>query len=243
MTNDLLEIDFAILCSEGDISKVKLFYAENQKINLRANHECAFRLSCKNGHLHIAQWLWNVSKEKIKIETYHYFAFRKACKNGHLNTALWIRQIGGADAVVENSYSFRKACSRGHLILAKWIFQTFRNIKIHDQNFYAFRFAAINGHFNVVKWLFSLDGKISREFTLVLWQDLFCQICENGHSEIAKWIFETSGRKIDIRIYIDYPFRMACINNHNEVAKWLSTLCGSYQFQIENDRIINFFIK
>ena len=54
-------------------------------------------MSCKNGHLHIAQWLIELGKQSnslINIHMDNELAFRKSCANGHLNIAQWLIELG-----------------------------------------------------------------------------------------------------------------------------------------------------
>jgi len=48
-----------------------------------------FWQACLNGHLFIAQWLWEI-KPDIDISAENEHAFRYACDNGHLSVAQWL---------------------------------------------------------------------------------------------------------------------------------------------------------
>jgi hypothetical protein len=62
-------------------------------VNIRALNDEAFRLSCQNGHLSVAQWLFEVGGVDM-ILSKDYEAFRYACFGGHLPVAHWLYTVG-----------------------------------------------------------------------------------------------------------------------------------------------------
>ena len=57
----------------------------------------AFKFSCRNGHLHTAEWLYNLSNmdnnTKININETDDIAFRYTYQNGHINIAEWLYNL------------------------------------------------------------------------------------------------------------------------------------------------------
>ena len=94
---NLYSKQFMNLCRRGKFTKAKEFYQNNaDKIDIHANNEEAFRLSCKYGHLEIAKWLINLSikeEEPINIHIDNEWAFRKSCEQGHLNVVKWLYRV------------------------------------------------------------------------------------------------------------------------------------------------------
>ena len=84
-------------------------------------NEYAFRWACKNGHLVVAQWLYEI-KPSLDISAENEYAFRMACVKGHLDIAQWLYQIKPTlDISVDNEYAFQYACEKGYLEIAQWI--------------------------------------------------------------------------------------------------------------------------
>ena len=124
-----METRFINLCKKGDLIWLQQLLKLNPEINISAINDEAFRYTCANGHLHVAQWLLQVSKEKgqdINISAENEFAFRWACYNGHLEVAQWLLRVSkekGQDISIsaKNEYAFRNSCSQGHLHVCKWL--------------------------------------------------------------------------------------------------------------------------
>lgn len=81
--------------------EVKITSQENPnkiKINIHANNEFAFRISCEYGHLQVAQWLYDLAINenhvtKINIHAEDEWAFKTASKNGHTHVVQWLASI------------------------------------------------------------------------------------------------------------------------------------------------------
>ena len=55
-----------------------------------------FDCSCRNGHINIAQWLYELSiknNQPINIHVNNEEAFRLSCTNGHINVAQWLYEL------------------------------------------------------------------------------------------------------------------------------------------------------
>jgi len=108
-TNEFSEINFNQLrnfyqlCCEGKLEEAQLFYLSHDLMPLLNEHlyygighytyshlEQLFGSACNKGHLHVAKWLYQLSKFKLYIII---DAFHDACKEGHLEIAQWLYQI------------------------------------------------------------------------------------------------------------------------------------------------------
>lgn len=124
---------FETSCEFGRLDWAKYYY-KRSKIDLNSRDDASFVLACENGHLDVAQWLYDLgleSNSKIDIHSRYERAFRDTCRNGHLDVAQWLYDLGFKDSN--------------------------EKIDIHHCDDYAFRFACQNKHLDVVKWLISLE--------------------------------------------------------------------------------------
>lgn len=197
-----LELGFQKACEHGHINIARLIYLSH-KVDITLNHDYAFRLACKNGHLETIQFLQDINRrnsEKININTFDEFAFRCACIGGHIE-------------IVRLIYQWAKL--EGKSI----------NITIHHDQ--AFRWSCARGHLEVVKQLYEWEPSIiEHSFNLLLNENAFQLACEYGHLEVANQLLIW---KPDINIHSDdeKAFRKACANGHLHVAQRLYTV-GEY---------------
>ena len=199
----------------------------NTPINIHANNEDAFRLSCENGHTETAKWLWGLSMSEgntpINIHANDEDAFRLSCENGHTETAKWLWGLSMSDGNTP--------------------------INIHAYNEYAFRWSCENGHTETAKWLWGLS--MSEGNTPINIhadnEDAFRLSCENGHTETAKWLWglSMSDGNTPINIHADNEdaFRLSCENGHTETAKWLCEINPKYSITIDETGKIKYEIE
>ena len=91
-----METRFINLCKKGDLIWLQQLLKLNPEINISAINDEAFRYTCANGHLHVAQWLLQVSKERgqdIDISANNDFAFRWAYNEGHYHIVKWLQSL------------------------------------------------------------------------------------------------------------------------------------------------------
>lgn len=113
------EFVFICACLSGNLLIAKSIHANKPNINISANNDYAFRIACENGHLEVAQWLYEIKKE-INIE----IAFIFACENGHLDIAQWLLEIKPSIKNLDDYVTaFENACENAKLDVAKWLFE------------------------------------------------------------------------------------------------------------------------
>jgi hypothetical protein len=79
----------------------------NNSLNIHSRNEFVFRWACADGHLNVAQWLYNISYEKandkINIRINNDFPFRCACNADHKDIAEWLCTINKDYKIIYNN--------------------------------------------------------------------------------------------------------------------------------------------
>jgi hypothetical protein len=165
-------------------------YDTDKPIDIHANYENAFVLSCQKGHLEIAKWLWQFSKNinsPIDIHANYETAFIMSCCNGYLEVAKWLWEISNNTLIDINyscNYAFRLSCENGHLKIAKWLWEIMGDsIDIHSCDDYAFMTSCKNAQLclgnpkhNYADYLENKDS-LNKD-----------SLNKSVHLEIAKWL-------------------------------------------------------
>jgi hypothetical protein len=103
------------------------------------NIHAPFRRACRNGHLFVAQWLYDLGY--VNIHILNGKVFRDVCCQGHLSLAQWLYGLNGFDINAENEYAFRMACCNDHLLVAQWLYEL----------------DGTSGHLSIAQWLYGID--------------------------------------------------------------------------------------
>jgi len=195
-------------------------------IDLHAFNDYAFWWSCKNGHLSVAQWLWQLGKESsqtpINLHGDNDDIFRDSCGNGQLSVVQWLWQLGDESGQTP--------------------------IDLHSDYDVAFCWSCNNDHLSVAKWLWQL-GEESGQGPIGLHaadDEAFWGSCANGHLAVAQWLWqlgeESSQGPINLHAENDSAFHLSCSNGHLSVAEWLCTLTPYYIILGNSKRPIEFKI-
>ena len=154
-----------------DNCEIQVCYRGINKINISANYDSAFKISCANGHTDIVKWLVELGESgtygKVDIHTTSEYAFKMSCANGHTDIAKWLVELGESgtygkvDIHAASEYAFRHSCANGHIDIAKWLVKTgeadmYGMIDIHINNDDAFKKSCKNGHWELARWLIEL---------------------------------------------------------------------------------------
>ena len=123
---------FIEACGRGFL-EYTIYLVNENKIDIRAVNDYAFRYSCRYGHLKLAQWLICLGESsgysKIDIRTINDYAFGWSCEKGYLELAQWLVCLGESsgytkiDIHANDDYAFGWSCVNKHLELAQWLVQ------------------------------------------------------------------------------------------------------------------------
>jgi hypothetical protein len=221
METESLLID---LCKNGKLQEAKQLYdSDNDKIT---NINDAFRVSCENGHIEVAEWLLDIFNNKYSLKTVDIHTIFHDNNDGDDNDN---DNDDDNDDDDDNYHDvvqynvFQSSCRNGQIEIAKWLHKL-GGIDIHANNELAFRWSCSEGHIEVAKWLYSLGGvDINALMNDNTEDDAFQWSCKNGHVKVAKWLYSLL-RGVDDFAIRQHAFRSSCINGHIKVAKWLYSL-------------------
>jgi hypothetical protein len=116
----------------GYLEIAKWLYGLEDKPNIHAEDDKAFRYVCYNGHLETAKWLYSLGDIDININDEE--AFRDACYNGHLETAKWLYSLGDIDININDDEAFSFACYNDNVEVAQWLTTIYENYKIEIED-------------------------------------------------------------------------------------------------------------
>ncbi len=54
---------FINYCTNGDLINAKKYFEENPNLDIHANNNEGFHISCCYGHLEFAKWLWSLNQK------------------------------------------------------------------------------------------------------------------------------------------------------------------------------------
>ena len=175
---------FKKACKSGNITQVKLLI-ENYNIDIHADVEYAFRVTCEKGHLKIVKYLISLD-QNINIHAEDEYAFKQACHNNYLDLVKYLISLNqNIDIHNDDEYAFRIACANGQFELVKYLISLNQNINIHANDEQAFRYACYYGNLELVKYLISLDENIN------IYTDDDCAFknaCLNNHKHVAEYL-------------------------------------------------------
>jgi hypothetical protein len=94
-------------------------------IDIHANEDFSFTVTCENDHLLVAQWVYGLGG--VNIHASHDHAFKWPCNSGHLLIAQWLYSLDGFNNLQINAnVLFQMTCNYGHssvcsmVVLFRW---------------------------------------------------------------------------------------------------------------------------
>lgn len=231
---------FTTSCRLGNLDDAKkIFYFVPGGSPHKRMLDCAFRRSCKYGHLEVAQWLYGHGAD---IHAINYKAFQLSCIRGHLDVAQWLFRLSQGQQVkiliTHSPFLWRICCNHGHLHVAQWLFHKRLSKKLNlTASFGVFKDEAFfescqHGHLHVAQWLLYESG-LQLKFDIPLIRKIFRSSCVNGHLHVAKWLYSLFRLEYyfdDFPNYLDYPehirFWMAQLKI--KPSRWCGYICSKY---------------
>jgi len=109
---------FHSACEKGDLSGVQAHYDKNSAVK-------GFGIACKNGHINVVQWLYNLGI-CYKLDD----AFSVACANNHLEITKWLHSLDSSYIYKEDCRPFRRAIINKAIDVAKWIYDLDKSVLV-----------------------------------------------------------------------------------------------------------------
>ena len=197
----------------------KMICAKNNEI---------FRLVCREGHLMIAQWLFEIIPS-INLSANENESFRWGCCNGDLEMVVWLYDnVKNINITMFENYLFRNICKFGHLNIIKWMLDLPNiQINISEKSNEAVKNACEKGHLEIVKLLYHEKLKTTpfSNYDLLIFFEISVYF---GNLPIAEWLWEISDNGNNLNIYdpinlfiLENAFEHICEMNYITTVKWL----------------------
>ena len=143
--------EFFNYCVSGNLEKAKILYIVN-KINVNAENNKVFKISCMYGKLNSLQWLYSLNgiDKATKNEAFCFASLY--CK---INILQWLYSLGEIDIVTKNT-AFKNSCTFGYLEVGQWLYSIDNTIDIHINDDEVFKWSCTYAKIDTLKWLCSL---------------------------------------------------------------------------------------
>jgi hypothetical protein len=163
---------------DGDSNKVKYLYEyfkKNGNLNLiHGLNDNSFMISCREGYLEIAQFLWEISQNTSKPINLHNLnckAFRSSCINKNIHIVKWLIELSEKN---NQPFNFHKIFVTGAIVEEsfelKLLLETFNelgiNVNIRNNNDEAFKKCCELGNIDVANFLCDLYSGYKIEYNL-----------------------------------------------------------------------------
>lgn len=234
---DFLKDDFEQCCTEGDLEKLKNLII-NHHISPRWNNDYGVRLSSKNGHLHILQYL--IEEQECDLCVDNGYALIDATRSNHLHVVKYFFEKLGQNFIYLSNffYSTSLAIQNNYFEITKFFvdLESEREIKyshIRDTQLEAnLLYACECNHLEIVKYILEKitilntkangDGEDSDPKQKAI-NTGFCRAASSGHLTIVKFFLSQGA---NVHENDDYGLRFASWGNYLDVVKFLVEECS-----------------
>jgi hypothetical protein len=127
--------------------------------DVRANTNCALRLTCSEDHLDVVKYLhaeFQLTSDDAR--TNDNLVLREVCRRGHLGILQYLRtgfQLTSDDARACNNLALYWACEFNHIDILKYLHSDFQLTKKDARSNFALKAARRHRHVYVIKYLCS----------------------------------------------------------------------------------------
>ncbi|KAJ3250560.1 hypothetical protein HK103_003390 [Boothiomyces macroporosus] len=122
----------------GHLELVKL-YLRHPRTRTWHSDDIAFRLSCEEGHMDVAQYLYDSGK--VQPNAYKNAAAQGAMANGHVIMIDWLRKLPRVNIWAEDLKGFKRALDNNQLEMVEWCARQPEFDPNYDDGFF-FKFCA-----------------------------------------------------------------------------------------------------
>jgi ankyrin repeat protein len=249
-------------CKSGNLDKARQILKNdiNHEIDIHEYDDYLFRLSCKYGHRHIAEWIMDLEMEMddidicscyikqdlftitrrhvVNIRASNDSAFVICCVHNQLDMLKWLFQLIEDDPKIKPlkidiiNQLFCKCCQHNNINIAEYLLLEFPNIDIHTNSEFAFRAICGTGNLHFIDYLFTFEKTQGLIDIHILEDDAFCYACKSGNIEMIEYLlgYETLRGKINIHSRNGSAFLIACKNGHLDIIKYIISLGINHDF-------------
>lgn len=214
-----VDMEFLSACStQADLSKVQQLV--HQGVDAHMHDDAAFCLACGEGHLAIAQYLYNVGG--VNVHAHQDFAFVKAMTCNHAETGKWLYMLDNrfSEHVHDRCFMWL-VLKTGNLALAQWVESMGGVVDLH-----ALKDVCKLGRLEMAQWLHArgADVRADADAPLRYACKYTCEVphprCEGRGRQVVQWLV-SKGAAIS-----GHAFDTACAQGCFCTAQWLYVAAG-----------------
>lgn len=194
-----------------------------------------FHNACKNGHFHVAQWLYNffLSTNTPIDGKAIAKAYIQSMYSDNLDLVKWLSAMASKENINVNTFKYAASgcfvsCQLGHYHIFEYVFLSCKELMTsHDHIIRMLLKACEYGHVQIAKLILSKRGSIIMYLQgEIVYEKCLKIACQNGRLSILKWLFDInrSGKNNESRFannIITQGYEYACLAGHHQIAQWM----------------------